>query len=847
MSAAVRALEKAGAGFGDVRTEDRRAFVVRVANEQIQSDNEVHRRGWGIRAFVDGAWGYASGTSGRSTDAVQAARKAVAIARRGAAAGVPPSKLRKMLSTTITLEPKVRIEPRDVPGEEKVAAAMEVCRSEKREEVANTNASYADSDWTFELANTWGACLQWREVRIRIAGQAVAGEGDRRESAFDFRDGTAGWELVKALDLAAFGRGLAQEAVEMLGAAKPPAGLMPVVTDPGVSGLLAHEVMGHASEGDEIVKKRSFLTDQVGKKVGSALVSMYDDGTYPAAHGSIPFDAEGTPAHKTTVIDRGIYRGFLHSLETSGVLKARPTGNGRAQDFGRRVWVRMTNTYFGAGRDKKDEIVEETKSGVLTRKWISGMEDPVGGSFQAVTQSGFRIVRGEVGERVRGMTLTGDALSILKSVDRVSKEIALDGGPRGEGETGRVLGDAPRLTRGRPISRRRGDRRIETRPGGPGLLGPSLGGGEGRGARRLGRADRIDRHRRSPRGREDVHRCRPAVEGDVGPEGDRSGSGVHVPGRELERDRGEPSRHPRVRIPDREMRFEGEVRRGHPEGDEHVDPADRFRGARRHGRPPRVREPARPRLQGHARRGRRPRSVGPRRDLSHDGRQRRERRGRPQGTFPVGREGRCRCRLGRRHGARPATDAGRPRLRCGGRRRERDAGPDPPRGRATEGGLRRPQARGGTGRSCGQRPSARGRNGRRRVHASRGDGALEPRRRAGAEVPGGAARRSRFRRLRREVRGAGSEFPFRIVRDGGPQRDPDQERRARGPREGRATDGELLRRPEERRRRGAGPHAQPWLPDRSGLLVRPADGLRRIRARRPGLRKTSRPRIAKRT
>ena len=434
MSAAVRALEKAGADFGDVRREDRTAFVVRVANEQIQSVNEVHRRGWGIRAFLGGAWGYASGTSGRTDDLVQAARKAVAIARGGAAAGVPTSKLRKMPSTAITVEPKVRIEPRDVAGEEKVAAAMEVCRAQRRDGVANTNGSYSDSDWTFELANTWSACVQWREVRIRIAGQAVAGEGDRREAAFDFRDGTVGWELVKALDLADFGRGVANEAVEMLSAAKPPAGLMTVVTDPGVSGLLAHEVMGHASEGDEIVKKRSFLTDQVGKNVGSALVSMYDDGTYPGAHGSIPFDAEGTPAHKTPVIDRGTYRGFLHSLETSGVLKARPTGNGRAQDFGRRVWVRMTNTYFGPGRDKKDEMIEETKSGVLTRKWISGMEDPVGGSFQAVTLSGFGIQKGEVGERVRGMTLTGNALSILKSVDRVSKEIALDGGSCGKGE-----------------------------------------------------------------------------------------------------------------------------------------------------------------------------------------------------------------------------------------------------------------------------------------------------------------------------------------------------------------------------------------------------------------------------
>src|SRR2546426_7510986 len=117
-----------------------------------------------------------------------------------------------MPSTTITLEPKVRIEPRDVAGEEKVAAAMEVCRSEKRDEVANTNASYSDSDWTFELANTWGACLQWREGRVRIPGQAVAGEADRRGAADDFPGGTTGWGLVKALDLAEVGRGGARDA-----------------------------------------------------------------------------------------------------------------------------------------------------------------------------------------------------------------------------------------------------------------------------------------------------------------------------------------------------------------------------------------------------------------------------------------------------------------------------------------------------------------------------------------------------------------------------------------------------------------------------------------------------------
>ncbi|MCI4371093.1 MAG: TldD/PmbA family protein [Thermoplasmata archaeon] len=433
-TAGIRALEKAGAGFGDIRLEDRTSFVVRVANEQIQAANQVHRRGWGVRAFVYGAWGYASGTATEASAVVEAARKASAIARTNAAAGVPRSRLRKPPSGRKSVVPKIKIDPRDVSGEEKIAVATAVCRAERRPEVSTTNGGYSDSDVTFELANTAGAHLRWREVRVRVSGEAVAAEGDRRESAYEFQDGTAGFELAKSLDSGAFGRRVATEAVEMLAAAKPPAGLMSVVTDPGVTGLLAHEVMGHASEGDEIVKKRSFLASVVGKRVGSALVTMYDDGTYPGAHGSIPFDAEGTPAHKTKVIDRGIYRGFLHSLETSAALGASPTGNGRAQDFGRRVWVRMTNTYFGPGSDTKESILEDTKAGVLTKGWISGMEDPVGGSFQAVTQSGFLIEDGEIGPRVRGMTLTGDALSILKSVDRVSREIKLDGGSCGKGE-----------------------------------------------------------------------------------------------------------------------------------------------------------------------------------------------------------------------------------------------------------------------------------------------------------------------------------------------------------------------------------------------------------------------------
>lgn len=433
-SAGLKALESSGAKFGDLRTEERTALVVRMANGQVENVSQFQRAGWGLRAFVDGAWGYASGTSFRGLEIVAAAKRATAIARANAEAGVPKSSLRGVPSGRKRYRAACRIDPADIDGEEKVTLARELDRALRGPSVESTSSIYHDSSITCELANTEGARVAWREVRLRLAAQAIAKEGDRQEMAFEARDASAGWEFMRALDPVAFGQDLGQEARERLRAIKPPAGLQTVILDPDASGLLAHEVMGHASEGDEIVKARSFLSKVVGKRVGSALVTMYDDGTFPRGHGTIPVDSEGSPARKTCIIDRGVYRGYMHSLETAGAMKARPTGNGRAQDFGRRVWVRMTNTYFAPGKDTKDAILEDTKRGVLTKGWISGMEDIVGGGFQAVTQSGWIVEDGELRGRVRGMTLTGQALSILKSVDRVSKDLVLSGGSCGKGE-----------------------------------------------------------------------------------------------------------------------------------------------------------------------------------------------------------------------------------------------------------------------------------------------------------------------------------------------------------------------------------------------------------------------------
>jgi TldD protein len=329
----------------------------------------------------------------------------------------------------------VKEKPRGVPDEEKLRLVMDLDRAQKTDDrIVNTNSVYADSERVYRMVNTAGSSLEWDEIRTVVSVQPVAREGSRTEFDFGVESGLAGFELARGTDPNVFAAKAGRGAVSLLSADKPPSGELTVVMDSDICGVIAHEVCGHASEADEVVKKRSFLTGLVGSRVASDNVSLLDDATRPGLTGSIPFDSEGTQASKTYIIRNGVYAGYLHTLETSSIMGVVPTGNGRAQDFNHRVFARMTNTFFGEGDWKNDEIVEDTRNGLYVSKATSGMEDVVGGGVQASALKGYLIRNGQLGELVRGMTLTGRVLDMLKTVDAVGNTLGFHGGTCGKGE-----------------------------------------------------------------------------------------------------------------------------------------------------------------------------------------------------------------------------------------------------------------------------------------------------------------------------------------------------------------------------------------------------------------------------
>lgn len=195
-----------------------------------------------------------------------------------------------------------------------------------------------------------------------------------------------------------------------------------VVLSPLAAGVFAHESFGHKSEsdfmiGDETMKKEW----AIGKKVGSDILSIVDDGNVSGS-GYVPFDDEGTKAEKTYLVKNGILSGRLHSAITAHYLEEELTGNARAMNFEYEPIVRMTTTYIESGNKTKDELFSEVKEGIYieTIKHGSGMS-----TFTIAPSLAYYIKDGKIAEPVNISVVTGNVMETLNEIDGLSDEVEI--------------------------------------------------------------------------------------------------------------------------------------------------------------------------------------------------------------------------------------------------------------------------------------------------------------------------------------------------------------------------------------------------------------------------------------
>ena len=254
----------------------------------------------------------------------------------------------------------------------------------------------------------------------------VAAKGEEFKTYYRTYSNLGGAEVLSQIDSDI--EECAKAVLELLDSETITPGEYDCICSPEVTGMIVHEAFGHGVEMDMFVKKRALAEQYVGERVASDLVTMHDGATAAREVATYYFDDEGTMAHDTTVIDRGILKSGISDLQSALVLNTEPTGNGRRESFRRKAYTRMTNTFFEGGADTKEEMIASIRYGFLLENPKSGMEDPKNWGIQCMVNIAREIRDGRLtGKIFSPIVLTGYVPDLLKSISMMSENVYLGG------------------------------------------------------------------------------------------------------------------------------------------------------------------------------------------------------------------------------------------------------------------------------------------------------------------------------------------------------------------------------------------------------------------------------------
>jgi TldD protein len=384
--------------------------------------------GVGIRALVDGAWGFASTSKLDKKSLDETANDAISAAKNLSSSMKDKYVLAHIKPVSGTFSNLGKDPFSDHSFEERVELALEIDQlmrdSDDRIKGSITVLSVPSNHRI--ILNTDGTDVELHDTRPQFFLRSVASEGGKMMPHLLARGITGGWEVFERESLAATALRAADTAIKLLTAPLAKGGRHTVLMEPSVVGLICHEAIGHTVEAD-LVAAGSAAKGKIGDKVASEHVTMIDSGEETIGAGWIAVDDAGVRTRKTTIIENGVMKSFLHSRSSAHDFECEPTGNERAFEYDNEPLIRMRNTYLSPGDFSREELMEDIKFGYLLAFPGGGQADSTA-EFMFSVPEAYEIVNGSITKLVKNVTITGNAYEVLSSVDGVGKDWELDMG-----------------------------------------------------------------------------------------------------------------------------------------------------------------------------------------------------------------------------------------------------------------------------------------------------------------------------------------------------------------------------------------------------------------------------------
>jgi len=397
--------------------------VVRLG--EVETLKESGSRALGVRVFV-GQRAANTSTSDLSDEGVeQLVRGAIELAKitsEDPMAGIPEAAQLGQIEGELGL---YYDDVYSLSNEERIERARRAEKAALAVDVRLTNSDGGTFDASVGhkvLANSHGFVGEYRSSYCSISAVPIASD----EAGHMQRDYwySVARTLAKLDSPEEVGRIAAERTLRRLGARKIKTQKVPIVFDRQTAGALLDHIFD-AVNGDAIYRHASFLAGKLGQKPFGSNLTVFDDGTMAGGFGSRPFDSEGVPTRRTTVIQNGELKSYLLNCYTAKKLGLATTGNA-SRGLAGTPGIGNGNFYLQPGEKSQEEIIRGVKQGLLVTEFLGFGVNLVTGDFSRGA-SGMWIENGELAYPVEEITVAGNLGEMFSSLAEIGSDLVWRG------------------------------------------------------------------------------------------------------------------------------------------------------------------------------------------------------------------------------------------------------------------------------------------------------------------------------------------------------------------------------------------------------------------------------------
>jgi PmbA protein len=283
-------------------------------------------------------------------------------------------------------------------------------------------ASYREGRYETAIVSTTGVSAPSAGTSVSFSLACVAVQDAETQVGYGFQavrhanDLKIDWVIDKTVEYT----------LALLGGKQVPSGRYDLVLDPLVGAEML-ELAATALRADQVNKGRSFFASKVGQLVGAPSLTIVDDGRLVRGLGTSAYDAEGMPTQTTELVKDGVLLGYLFDSASARRMKQRSTGNAGRSSYKGLPEPESTNFFVRPGTRTPEDLIAGIDSGLYVRN-VMGLHtvDTVSGEY-SLGIMGERIEMGKRTHGVRGVTIAGNLLDLLKDVEAVGNDLTFMG------------------------------------------------------------------------------------------------------------------------------------------------------------------------------------------------------------------------------------------------------------------------------------------------------------------------------------------------------------------------------------------------------------------------------------